>query len=190
MIQTSRSNKGVINLRWRDVVGYEGIYEVSDTGLVRSHQDKTTYSDRHGLRKWNQRILKQKVSMKDKCCRVILYKDKKPKTFLVHRLIAMAFLKKPEGKDYINHIDGNRLNNNLDNLEWCNHKENNNHAFDNGLIKTADEVVLFNPEKSEFIHFRSKAKASEFLDRSHNYISDLIKKGKSEYQGYKIFTKG
>ena len=45
---------------WKDVVGYEGIYEVSNKGKVRTHKNKTTYTEKHGVRKWEQRILKQK----------------------------------------------------------------------------------------------------------------------------------
>ena len=172
---------------WKDVVGYEGIYEVSDTGEVRTHKDKVTYSKRHGERKWQQRVLKQKIS-KDNNCRVCLYKDKKEKTWLVHRLVAMAFLEKIEGKDYVNHIDGNRLNNSVSNLEWCDHKENNNHAFDNRLIKTGQEIILYNRKTKEAHHFRSKTKASEFLGRSHGFVAELVKKGEGEYEEYVIFT--
>ncbi|MFQ3543519.1 NUMOD4 domain-containing protein [Halobacillus rhizosphaerae] len=172
---------------WKPVVGYEGIYEVSNTGLVRTSNNKTTYSIRHGKRVWKQRILRQKVS-KDNCCRVCLWKNKEEKTFLVHRLVAFSFLPLIEGKEYVNHIDGNRLNNNLDNLEWCNHTENNNHAFDNKLIKTAITIKLVEIVSGKEYRFRSMAKASEFLGRNKGYLSDLLKKNKTETCGYKIIT--
>lgn len=63
-------------MEWKDVVGYEGIYEVSDTGEVRTKEGKTTYTERHGVRRWKQRTLKQKVS-KDNTCRVSLWKGGK-----------------------------------------------------------------------------------------------------------------
>ncbi|MFY0760210.1 NUMOD4 motif-containing HNH endonuclease [Metabacillus dongyingensis] len=173
---------------WKDVVGYQGIYEVSNLGEVRTHEDKTSFSKRHGVdRKWKQRVLKQKVS-KDKNCRVSLWKDGKEQTWLVHRLVAYAFLPKPEGKEYINHIDGNRLNNHVDNLEWCDHKENNNHAFDNRLIKTGQELVLLNRETKEMHYFRSQTKASAFLGKYHGFISAQLKKGQNEYNEYVFFT--
>src|SRR5690606_13076082 len=105
-------------MEWKDVPGYEGIYEVSRSGQIRTKEGKTTFSKLHGKRVWRQRILKQKVS-KDKCCRVSLWKGGKERTWLVHRLVAKAFIPRVEGKNYINHIDGNRLNNHADNLEWC-----------------------------------------------------------------------
>lgn len=172
---------------WKDIVGYEGIYEVSSCGQVRSHKNKTTHSERHGTRQWKQRILKQKVS-KDNTCRVSLYKNKKERTWLVHRLVAKAFIPKVGGKEYINHLDGNRLNNSIENLEWCNHTENNNHAFDSGLIKTAEKVILLNKDTHEPLYFRSKAKASEYLGKNDGYISGVLIKGRREVDDYLIFT--
>lgn len=173
---------------WKDVVGYEGIYEVSNLGEIRTHKNKTSFSKRYGVeRKWKQRVLKQKVS-KDKCCRVNLWKDGKEKTWLVHRLVAFAFLPLEESKNYVNHKDGNRLNNNIENLEWCDHAENNNHAFDNRLIKTGQEIILLNKVTKETHYFRSKTKASEFLGKYHGFISDQIKKGVNEYNDYVFFA--
>jgi hypothetical protein len=106
---------------------------------------------------------------------------------MVHRIVADAFIQKIEGKEYINHIDGNRLNNNLENLEWCNHTENNNHAFDNDLIKTAHKIVLVNNETKNPYYFRSMTKASNFLGKRHGYVSSLLKNGVSEIDGYQIF---
>lgn len=169
---------------WKDVVGYEGIYEVSDTGLVRTHEDKTTCTTRHGIRKWKQRVLKQKVT-KDNSHRVSLYKDGKEKTWSVHRIVALAFIPQVEGKEYINHIDGSRHNNHVTNLEWCNHKENNNHAFDTGLISTSVLVNLIDKETGTTHEFRSMAKASVFMGRCHNYLSYAKKKGKTENEDYR-----
>lgn len=172
---------------WKDVVGYEGIYQVSDTGEVRTAEGKKTHSVLHGERNWKQRTLKQKVS-KDNNCRVCLYKDKKEKNWLVHRLVADAFISKVEGKNYINHIDGNRLNNCLSNLEWCDHTENNNHAFDNDLIMTGKKVVLVHRKTKTAHYFRSLSKASIFLGKNKNFIWSKLKKGDHEVEGYMIFV--
>jgi len=175
-------------MEWRDIPGYEGIYEASDTGQIRSKDGKVTHSVKHGRRVWKGRVLKQKIG-KDNSCRVSLYKNKKEKTWLVHRLVAITFIPKPDGKDYINHIDGSRLNNTVTNLEWCDHKENNNHAFDTGLIKTAKKVILVHKETHEPIYFRSMSRASAFLGYRDTYLANQIYEGKSEIDDYEIFLK-
>lgn len=175
-------------MEWRDVVGYEGIYEVSDAGEVRTKEGKKTYTERHGVRNWKQRKLKQKVS-KDGNHRVSLWKEGKEKTWLVHRLVAIAYHEEIPGKEYVNHIDGSRFNNYASNLEWCDHKENNNHAFDTGLIKTGRKIVLIHKESKEKHEFRSMARASEFLGKGPGYVSGELLKGVEELKGYLIYEK-
>lgn len=170
---------------WKDVVGYEGIYEVSNDGQVRTHKDKTTYTKKHGERKWKQRILKEK-NPKGRDVRVDLWKDGKSKTFLVHRLVAYAFIPEVEGKTSINHKDGNPRNNNVENLEWCNHLENNTHAFENGLMNTNKHIILVDKKTGEKHEFISMARASTFLGKYKGYISFLLKKGKNETNNYYI----
>lgn len=171
---------------WVDVVGYEGIYEVSRCGNIRTKEGKTTYSKLHGKRKWKQRILKQKVS-KDNTCRVSLWKDGKERTWLVHRVVAKAYIPMVKGKDYINHIDGNRQNNCVENLEWCNHKENNNHAFDTGLMTSNKRIVLVSKDENKVYYFRSLAKASLFLGKNEGYLSGMFGREKYELENYYVF---
>lgn len=178
-------NKEII---WKDIVGYEGLYEVSNTGLVRTHANKTTYTARHGVRRWKQKVLKEK-NPKGRDVRVTLWKEGKYKDYLVHRLVALAFLEKPEGKDCINHIDGNPKNNNVSNLEWCDHKENNNHAFDTGLISTGRKVILVHKKTHEPIYFRSLSKASLYLGFKDTHLAHVLQKGVSEIEEYEIFLK-
>lgn len=174
-------------MKWRDAVGYEGIYEVSKCGQVRSKEGKTTHTVRHGVRNWKQITLKQKIS-KDNTCRVSFWKEGKERTWLVHRIVAKAFIPRIEGKDYINHIDGSRLNNRVDNLEWCNHKENNNHAFDNDLMTSNNKVVLVNKETKNAKYFRSMAMASFYLGKNPGYLSGVLKRSKG-IKEYEIFVK-
>lgn len=162
---------------WKDIPQYEGIYEVSNDGRVRTHKDKKTWSSRYNTwREWGQRELKEK-NPKGRDVRVSLYENGKEKSFLVHRLVAFAFIPRVEGKDCINHIDGNPRNNNVENLEWCNHTENNRHAFENNLIKTGMKIKLIHVVHKIEYEFNSMTKAGEFLNRSHSYISDKLKKG-------------
>lgn len=162
---------------WRDVVGYEGIYEVSDHGRVRTHKDKVTKTERHGVRKWKQRVLKEKGKT-GRNVRVDLWKGGKPKTVLVHRLVAYAFIPEIEGKTCINHIDGNPRNNHVSNLEWCTCKENMEHAFVTGLTSINMKVKLINNIGIEY-EFISMTRAGYFLGRSHGYISDLVRQGRT-----------
>ena len=164
---------------WKEINGYEGIYEVSNHGRVRTHKDKITHSQRHGIRHWKQRILKPK-STKTREPRVSLWKNKRSKDYLVHRLVAEAFIP--------NHIDGNPENNHVSNLEWATYKENNNHAFDNNLIKTGMSIILVDKKTKEMHMFRSMAKASEFLGHNHGYLSSILSHGQTISQ-YEIYTK-
>lgn len=175
---------------WEDVVGYEGIYEVSNCGRVRTHENKTTYTKRHGIRKWKQRYLKDKTP-NGRDVRVTLWKDGKCKDYLVHRLVGFAFIPLVEGKECINHIDGNPKNNRVENLEWCNHKENNNHAFENDLIKTKKAVILESEDGKKSKEFKGMVEASKYLKRNNGYVSNRIQKGRftatdSEGKKYKI----
>lgn len=173
---------------WKDVPGYDGIYEVSSAGRVRTAENKTTHSIRAGERKWRQRILKQKTDA-DGYKRVSLWKDKKAKWFLVHRLVAMAFVEIEEGKDFVNHKDGMPGNNGISNLEWCTSKENNAHAVENGLNCHADPIILFNIESKEVFRFNSKAEASRYVGKNPAYISNLLKTGKVEFENFEIYAK-
>lgn len=114
---------------WKDIEGYEGLYQVSSTGKVFSFPRAKT---KGGYKK----ITKDK----DGYCIVTLSKEGKHKTTRVHRLVAQAFIKNSESKLEVNHIDGNKTNNNVFNLEWCNPKENNIHAWKNGLKKMTNQT--------------------------------------------------
>ena len=174
---------------WKDVVGYENIYEVSNLGRIRTNKNKTTYTERHGIRHWKQRILKQKFQQRvrsDKYdARVILWKDGKEKTFLVSRLVAMSFINNPYNLPQVNHIDGEPTNNNVKNLEWCTEEYNVNHAFDNELVKTAIKVKLINKNTGEEKIFSSMSKASQFMNKNVGYINCQLKRGMSENEEFK-----
>lgn len=118
---------------WKDIPGYVGQYQVSNLGNVKSLERQV--KDHLGItRTIKPCILKQRNSHKG--YRVVsLTQNAKDKNFLVHRLVGMAFIENPENKPQINHIDGNKQNNCVENLEWCTNSENQKHAYKLGLNK-------------------------------------------------------
>ena len=95
---------------WKAIPGYEGLYEASTLGRIRTAEGKTTSSRRFFKRVWKQRILKGRA--------VSLWKDGKEKDWLVARLVAMTWIDGYCEGMTVNHKDRNRFNNNIDNLEW------------------------------------------------------------------------
>lgn len=108
---------------WRDVIGYEGFYQVSNLGRVKS------------LKCNKPKILKAYFYRQDEYLAVELFIHSKQKPIKIHRLVAEAFLPNPDNKPQVNHIDGNKLNNRLTNFEWVTVGENVRHAYKLGLIK-------------------------------------------------------
>lgn len=120
--------KSIDNIEiWRDVVGYEGLYQVSNQGNVKS-LDRYV-KDINGITCFKKGKIKNMTISKTGYYVVYLYKDNKLKTCKVHRLVAYAFLEKPKGKEYVDHINTNRLDNRADNLRWVTHKENCNNPL-------------------------------------------------------------
>lgn len=118
---------------WKDVVGYEGLYQVSNLGRVKSLPRK------HHTRGWymtKERILSPRVcGSQREYLAVYLFGDNKHKQYKIHRLVARAFVPNPHHYKEINHIDENKGNNRADNLEWCTRSYNVNYG--NGSLKRA-----------------------------------------------------
>lgn len=120
---------------WKDVKGYEGLYKASTNGDIKS------------LRKYagscfrKERILSNNRLTKDGYCRVALIKNGKTKEYRTHRLIAETFIPNPQNKETVNHINGIKTDNRVENLEWCTREENMKHAYDNNLKLAMKGVV-------------------------------------------------
>lgn len=158
--------------------GYEG-YQVSNLGKVRTY-NKITFTKRHGARHWKNRILKFKPytttnqrSKQGMGYRVTLWKNGKPKTLLVARLVATTFLEDLIDTNMtVNHKNGNRLDNRVENLEWLSMADNIKYGFENGQYKQ-QAIILYN--EKENLKFRSLSQASLFLKRNPSYINNCIK---------------
>lgn len=155
---------------WKDIPGYEGIYQASNCGQIRSTPGKVTSNKRYGVRHWESRILKGRGNNAVTGSRVSLWKDGKVKDWLVARLVAMTFLGEPQEGYTVNHKDGNRFNNHIDNLEWLSRGDNIRHGFKTGLYHSQKSVILTNGAVKRT--FRSMAEASRFLGRSNGYVSE------------------
>lgn len=169
---------------WKDILGYESLYQVSSYGNTRS-LDRTFIrnNNKNSKIKHKGRILKQRINNKGYYC-INLTKDNKLKTYTVHRLVIKAFVINQHNKKFTNHKDGNKLNNFVENLEWVTPKENTQHAYDTGL------KVAPNGENSG----RSKLTEKEVLEirkMSKKYKrKEMAKKyGVSESQVYRILNK-
>lgn len=145
---------------WKDIKDYEGIYQVSDQGEVRRKFKK------------GYRQLKPSSSQPSGYLSVCLHKDGKKKTKTIHRLVAETFLEQPSKEYEVNHKDGNKLNNNLSNLEWVTQKANIDHA--NYVInhpcfgRKPRGVKCIDPETDEVIAtFSSVSLASKKIGKTY-----------------------
>lgn len=136
---------------WRDIAGYEGLYQVSNMGRVKSLNYKRTCEER---------VLKP---AKKKCgyLEVLLYKDGKTKHWKVHRLVAVAFIPNPDSLPQVNHKDECKTNNNVWNLEWCTHEYNQNYGTRNERAGSKISSKLKGKPKSE----ETKKKISENIPK-------------------------
>lgn len=129
---------------WKDIEGFEGLYKISNLGRVKSLA-RVIASINGKQRVSKDKILKSK-GISSGYRAVILYKDRKEKTMYIHRLVAQAFLQNDNDYTDVNHKDGNKENNILENLEWATRSYNIKHAYNTGLrkayIKKAQEAAL------------------------------------------------
>lgn len=122
---------------WKDIKGYEGLYQVSNFGNIRSFMmyDGKKYRER------NEPYILRKTMTTTGYWKVELFKNKIRKSKRIHRLIAEAFIPNPYNKKEVNHKDLNKLNNDIENLEWVTHQENMKHAGENFALNNLNEEL-------------------------------------------------
>ena len=149
---------------WRDVKGYEGLYQVSNLGRVKSLDREVDIYNKNN-KKIHKRIIKGKALKYGGntlgYINVALYKDGVLKRIYVHRLVAEAFISNPNNYPCINHIDENKENNNVDNLEWCTVKYNINYGTRIGKI--SKKVNQYDLDGNFIKEWESIKKASKEL---------------------------
>ena len=136
----------MVDEAWKPISGWEGLYEISNCGRVKSLARMTST----GNRSVSERVLKHNV-MKGYHCVTLQY-DGRVKVYRVHRLVMDAFGGKQPSEEYqVNHIDGDKSNNSIDNLEWVTPKENTDHAFNSGLRPRKDRPETIEKKKESLI---------------------------------------
>lgn len=164
----------MINEIWKDIPGYEGLYQVSNLGEVRSlpryEKDK------------NEKVYKRKGVILNKTktttgyYKVELCKNGTKKSLKVHRLVALAFIVNTFNKPFINHKDGNQLNNVVDNLEWCTQSENVQHAHDIGLINDVQNQLDHNEVIREYLNNSKTEEVCKKFNISKTVLYGILKK--------------
>lgn len=129
---------------WIDIVGYEGQYKISNTGLVLSlSRDHKT-----GLNK--KYITKDRILTPNKTKAGYYYVSLSRKKHLIHRLVAMAFIPNPTNKPHVNHINSVTTDNRIENLEWVSHRENLTHSMINRNIAASNTGVIWDKQKQKW----------------------------------------
>lgn len=141
---------------WKPVVGYEELYEVSSMGKIKSLNNRSNHK--------KEKILKP-IKDKDGYLRICLCKNNKKKIKAIHRLVAEAFISNPNNKPVINHKDGIKYNNNVNNLEWCTISENSKHAYDNRLRIISERQKEF----CRSLHIKNMKRINQY-DMEDNFI--------------------
>ena len=177
---------------WKDIVGYEGLYQVSNLGRVKSLKRKV-YAGRNRMRWQYERILSNNKTNGNGYIVVSLNKESKSKNKYVHRLVAEAFLENPNNYKYINHKDQNTFNNNVNNLEFCTAQYNSTYHdahIKRGLkhrnnLANSKKVYQLDENENIIKEFPSMAEANRQLGTNHTSIYACINGKQKHAFGYK-----
>lgn len=172
---------------WKDIAGYEGLYQVSNYGKVKSLNYNHTKTEKVLCKKQH----------KSNYVTVMLCKNGENKNKSIHILVASAFIPNPNSYPCVNHIDGNKKNNNVDNLEWCTHKQNIEHAIKTGLAnhygmlgrtgaknKLSKKIVQYDLQGNVVNRWDCISDAARFYGVRPGNINNCLSGRNKTYKGY------
>lgn len=174
---------------WKDVVGFENYYEVSNYGRVKRKKGFTYYKDGR-IAEFSETILKPGKNRKGYYI-IYLSVNSKKYTKSIHRLVALAFIDNPNNLPQVNHINCNKLDNKVENLEWMSNLENLRHAFKNNIFKERDlknsntGLKVINIKTGEI--FNNIRIASETIPYSRNYLQSMLSENKPNKTDLRIY---
>ncbi len=166
---------------WRDIEGYEGLYQVSSEGRVKS-LERNVVKGKGGLYKIEEKVLKSGKGTWGYLI-VKLYKDEKKKNHRIHRLVASAFLDNPNNLPQVNHKDENRTNNRVENLEWCSPQYNINYGT--RTEKTQIPILQFSLDGEFIKKWDSLTQVERELGFRKGHIGKCCKGKSKTAKGYK-----
>ena len=170
--------------QWKDIKGYEGLYQVSNLGRIKSSERYDSMG-----RKVTEKIRKQKLNNRG-YSQICLNKNGKKDYFLVHRLVAEAFILNPSNLPQVNHIDENKTNNRVDNLEWVTSKENANYGTRIKRVADKHKKVIYSMSPDgQVMEFSSQTEAAKILNISRGNIWGMINGGQKTCKGYIFYEK-
>ena len=174
---------------WKDIGGYEGLYQVSNLGRVRSLGRDIVRRTRYGTMApyhISGRVLKPLHSQGDYCYVHLFDKDGTSTNHKVHRLVAKAFVPNPDSLNEVNHIDEDKDNNRADNLEWCKHVDNCNHGTRNerSAVKRGIQVEQLTLDGHHVAFYQSACEASRQTGIARKGINDCCRRHIKTAGGY------
>ena len=165
----------------KQIINYEGLYQIDELGNIYSEPRNGT---KGGLISW----------FKGQYYKVTLHKNNLHKGFLLHKLLAIHFIPNPNNYNQVNHIDGNKYNNDLSNLEWCNNSMNQLHAYKTGLrnplhgskngnskLKESD-ILEIRKIASESGRYYGRKKLAEKYNVCESHIKDIVSKRRNNWK--------
>ena len=168
---------------WKDIKDFEGLYKVSNLGNVKS-SERRVKNGKNTFRTQKERLVKLKPNLeRNGYVYCMLYKDNKAYSKQVHRLVALAFIQNPDNLPQVNHKDGNKENNSIDNLEWVTDIQNKKHAWKTGLANAEHRKQKIKCIQTGEV-FESVVKCSEIMNIDRSSIFKQLKGEKEYVKGY------